>query len=63
MHQELLNRLEAAAAKLLERNRQLESECRVLKQGQLDWEQERAQLLAEIDKILGRLENVELEDP
>jgi len=61
MENVLLDRLEAAVARLLEKNRQLEGECRTLRREQLDWQQERKELLTEIERILERLEQVELE--
>lgn len=61
MENALLDRLEAAVARLLEKNRQLEDECQVLRRAQLDWRQERDVLLAEVEQILQRLEKVESE--
>jgi len=61
MLQELLSRLETTIACLLEKNRQLEEECRVLKQEQCDWQLERSELLTTVDKILAVIEKVEEE--
>ncbi len=58
----LMSRLEAAMGKLLENNQQLQDECRTLKQEQIVWQQERAQLLAEVEQILERLDALQLED-
>ena len=55
----LLDRLETAAVGLLEKNRQLQEECRALRQAQSDWQRERSALLAEVDRILARLEQGE----
>jgi len=62
MLQELLSRLETTIASLLERNRQLEEECRIRKQAQCDWQLERSELLTTVDKILARIEKVEEEE-
>jgi hypothetical protein len=62
MEKVLLDRLETAVARLLEKNRRLEEECRVLRQGQLAWQQERSELLTEVERILARLESVALEE-
>lgn len=63
MDQELLDRLKNGVAGLLQRNRQLEEECCSLKQAQKAWNEERSQLLAEVERILGRLEHLDRGEP
>ena len=55
MANELLDRLERVAGKLLEQNRQLRQE-------KADWLREKAALLQEIEQILSRLEALDLEE-
>jgi len=62
MSDPLLNRLETAVEKVLDQNSQLREECRLLKAEKSAWQQERAELLAEVEQILHRLDSVELED-
>mgnify|MGYP001288022670 CR=1 FL=1 len=62
MADELLNRLEQAASKVIEQNRLLTNECRQLKDEQRTWQQEKAELLSEIEQVLKRLENIDAED-
>lgn len=58
----LLNRLDVAVGKVLERNRQLAQECRHLKGEKAAWQQEKAELLAEVEQVLQRLDSLELEN-
>lgn len=58
-----LIRLAAAIERLLDKNRQLDGECAELRQEKLLWQQERQQLLGDIDKILNRLDKLQLEEP
>lgn len=62
MSDALLNRLETAIEKVLERNRQLTRECRQLEEENAAWQQEKTELLEEIEKILQRLDGLELEE-
>jgi hypothetical protein len=62
MENSLLDRLETAVARLLEKNRQLQEECQSLRRAQLDWQREQGALLAEVDRILARLERAETEE-
>ncbi len=59
---ELLEQLEFATEALLQKNRQLQSENAELRSGQAVWQEERAYLLAEIDRIIKRLDTVKLEE-
>ena len=58
----LLNRLDNAVGKLLERNHQLTFECRQLKEEKTAWQKEKAELLAEIEQVLQRIDSISLED-
>ncbi len=58
----LLDRLDKAVGRLLERNHQLVQECRQLKQGQVAWQQEKQELLGEIEQVLQKLDALNLED-
>jgi FtsZ-binding cell division protein ZapB len=62
MSEALLNRLDVAVGRLLERNHRLTNECQQLKAEKAAWQQERAELLAEVEQILQRLDGLELED-
>ncbi|RLB73712.1 MAG: cell division protein ZapB [Deltaproteobacteria bacterium] len=59
---EVLDRLEGAIERLIEQNRQLKSEKASLQTEKLQWQQDRHHLVGEIDRILERLENVQLEE-
>ncbi|MCD6580611.1 MAG: hypothetical protein J7K90_02315 [Desulfuromusa sp.] len=59
---EILDRLEGAIETLLEQNRQLKSNNDFLQSEKLQWQKDRSHLLEEIDRILKRLENVQLEE-
>ncbi len=58
----LLNRLETAVESLLEKNRQLKLECASLKQEKTVLQQERGRLLGEVERILERIDCLQLED-
>lgn len=58
----LLKRLETAVEKLLERNSQLEVDCAALMQEKAVWQQEREQVLGEVERILARIDPQQLED-
>lgn len=58
----LLDRLEMVTEKLLEQNRQLSGECRLLRQEKVTWLQERKELLREVERSLTRFESLSLED-
>lgn len=62
MSDALLHRLEDAVEKVIERNRQLTRECQQLKEEQSAWQQERSELLGEIEQVLARLDDLDLED-
>lgn len=62
MSDALLHRLEAAVEKVLARNRQLAQECLLLKEEKSTWQQEKRELLGEIEQVLARLDSLELED-
>lgn len=59
---EILDRLEGAIETLLEQNRQLKSKNDYLQVAEAKWQKDRSHLLEEIDRILKRLENVQLEE-
>lgn len=59
---EILDRLEGAIEILLEQNRQLKSKNDFLQSEKMQWQKDRNHLLKEIDRILKRLENVQLEE-
>ncbi len=60
---DILDRLEGAIEILLKQNHQLKSENVSLKTEKVQWQQDRDYLIGEIDRILERLENVQLEEP
>lgn len=62
MENPLLTRLESAIAQLVERNSRLAAECSELREEKLIWQQERQQLLGEVEKILTRLDDLHLEE-
>ncbi len=59
---EILDRLEGAIETLLEQNRQLKSKNDYLQVAEAKWQKDRSHLLEEIDRILKRLEDVQLEE-
>ncbi|HEY5672966.1 MAG TPA: hypothetical protein VIR78_04635 [Malonomonas sp.] len=58
-----LTRLEEAVGRLLDKHRQLSAECTALRREKTAWQQERQQLLGDIDKILKRLDDLQQEEP
>lgn len=62
MSDALLDRLAAAVEKVLERNRRLTKECRLLTEEKAAWQREKSELLADVERILSRLDGLELED-
>ena len=63
MESPLLKRLEGAVERVLDKNRQLQAECSALRDEKLVWQKERQQLLADVEKILKRLDDLQLEEP
>ena len=59
---EILDRLEGAIETLLAQNRHLKSENDFLQTEKMEWQKDRSHLLEEIDRILKRLENIQLEE-
>ena len=59
---EILDRLEGAIETLLEQNRQLKSKNDLLQVEEAKWQKDRSHLLEEIDRILKRLDSVQLEE-
>ncbi len=59
---ELLDRLEQATDSLLQKNQQLQLANMELLTAQQQWREERTHVLAEIERILKRLDDVELEE-
>ena len=59
---EILDRLEGAIETLLEQNRQLKVENRELQRERVQWQEDRNHLIGEIDRILERLDLVQLEE-
>jgi hypothetical protein len=59
---ETLDRLEKAIDTLLEQNRHLKSENKLLQTDKVTWQKERLYMLEEIDRILNRLDDVPLEE-
>ncbi len=58
----ILDRLEGAIETLLEQNRDLKSKNVSLQTEKLQWQEERHHLVGEIDRILERLDSVQLEE-
>ena len=58
----ILDRLEGAIETLLEQNRDLKSKNGSLQTEKLQWQEERHHLVGEIDRILERLDSVQLEE-
>lgn len=59
----LLNRLEQAAGRLLEKNRLLTETCRRLEAEKEEWSEERKALLIKVEEMLSRLdEHLEQEE-
>ncbi len=59
---DILDRLDAATAVLLEQNRRLKAENSALRAEKQVWLDDRTHLLSEIERILKRLDDVQLED-
>jgi len=59
---DILDRLDAATAVLLEQNRRLKAENSALRAEKQVWLDDRTHLLSEIEQILKRLDDVQLED-
>lgn len=59
---EILSKLEDAVETLIRKNRSLEQDVGRLEQEKVAWQQERAELVAEIDRILQRIEALPQED-
>lgn len=59
---EVLSKLEDAVERLISKNRGLEQDVRRLEQEKAAWQQERTELVAEIDRILQRIEALPQED-
>ena len=59
---DILDRLEAATGALLAENRQLRSENKQLQEESQAWLEDRAHLLGEIERILKRLDDIQLEE-
>ena len=59
---QILDRLESAIEILLEQNRQLKSKNDSLQTEKMTWQKERDHLVGEIDRILERIDNVQLEE-
>ncbi len=59
---EILDRLEQATDSLLRQNKQLQSTNKELLFAQQQWQEERTHVLAEIERILKRLDGVKLEE-
>ena len=62
MESSLLVRLEEAVERLLQKNRHLEAECAELRDEKEVWQLERQQLLGDVEKILKRLDDLQLEE-
>lgn len=52
----MLNRLEQAAERLLEKNQKLVEACRQLEAEKAEWSEERKTLLGKVDGMLSRLD-------
>ena len=59
---EILDRLEGAIETLLEQNHQLKAKNDFLQTEKITWQKERNYLVGEIDRILGRIDIVQLEE-
>ncbi len=59
---EILERLESSIDALLEQNRHLKTENASLQREKQQWQEDRNYLLGEIDRILERIELVQLEE-
>ena len=59
---EMLDRLEGAIEALLEQNRQLKAKNDFLQTEKITWQKERNYLVGEIDRILERIDIVQLEE-
>jgi FtsZ-binding cell division protein ZapB len=58
-----LTRLEGALERLLDKHRRLAAECSQLRHEKTTWQLERQQLLGDVEKILRRLDDLQLEEP
>lgn len=59
---EILDRFEVAIEKLLEQNHNLKCKNSLLQNEKIQWQKERDHLFEEINRILKRLDNVQLEE-
>lgn len=59
---DILTRLDVATEALLEQNRQLIAENSALKAEKQTWQDDRTHLLNEIERILKRLDDIQLEE-
>jgi uncharacterized protein (TIGR02449 family) len=59
---DILDRLDAATEALLEQNRRLKAENIALQAEKHAWHNDRSHLLSEIERILKRLDDVQLEE-
>ena len=59
---DILTRLDVATEALLEQNRQLKAENSALKAEKQTWQDDRTHLLSELERILKRLDDIQLED-
>ncbi|GEM_PF-3139039 len=59
---DILTRLDVATEALLEQNRQLITENSALKAEKQTWQDDRTHLLNEIERILKRLDDIQLEE-
>lgn len=58
MNASRLGQLEEAVSRLLQRNAQLQDFCRQLLTDQEDWQQQRREMLTEVEEVLADLESV-----
>lgn len=59
---DILARLDVATEMLVEQNRQLKAENNALKAERQAWQDDRDHLLCEIERILKRLDDIQLEE-
>lgn len=59
---DILARLDAVTLELLEQLRQVKAENKALREEKRVWHEDRAYLLGEIERILKRLDDVQLEE-
>lgn len=60
---DMLTKLEAAVETLLQQNRELREENLRLRQADDGWQQEKRQLIAEIDRLVQRIDSVQEQEP